>query len=202
MQSLVNDFITLFVAIDPVGTAPLLVPLLSHLSEPERRRIVFRASAIASVVLGGFALFGHVLLASMGISFAAFRIAGGVVLFIVGARMIFEEPDHSPKPGHRELGRDIAVFPLAMPYLAGPATTLAVMVATQQETFDPWVLFAKIVVLALVMVSTVLILLSSGRIQKILGRTGSAVIGRVMGILLAALAAESVIRGISEAFKL
>jgi multiple antibiotic resistance protein len=153
-------------------------------------------------VLAGFALFGHVLLASMGISFAAFRIAGGIVLFVVGARMIFEEPDHGAKAGHSESGRDLAVFPLAMPYLAGPATTLAVMVATQQETFDPGVLAAKIGVLALVMVSTVVILLGSGRIQKILGHTGSAVIGRVMGILLAALAAESVVRGVTEAFKL
>jgi multiple antibiotic resistance protein len=106
------------------------------------------------------------------------------------------------KAGHSESGRDLAVFPLAMPYLAGPATTLAVMVATQQETFDPGVLAAKIGVLALVMVSTVVSLLSSGRIQKILGHTGSAVIGRVMGILLAALAAESVVRGVTEAFRL
>jgi multiple antibiotic resistance protein len=89
-----------------------------------------------------------------------------------------------------------------MPYLAGPATTLAVMVATQQEVFNVWVLAAKIGVLALVILSTVLILLSSTLIQRVLGKTGSAVIGRIMGILLAALAAESVIRGVSEAFKI
>lgn len=202
MNSLINDFITLFVAIDPLGTAPLLLPLMGHLPAAERKRIILRGAFIASCILAGFALFGHVLLASMGISFAAFRIAGGLVLFIVGARMIFDEHDSNAKQGHKESGRDIAVFPLAMPYLAGPATTLAVMVATQQEVFDPWLLAAKIGVLALVMIITVLILLSSGRIQKILGRTGSEVIGRVMGILLAALAAESVIRGVSEAFKL
>lgn len=202
MRGLVNDFITLFVAIDPIGTVPLLVPLFAHYSEAERRRVILKAAAIASLVLAGFALFGHVLLASMGISFAAFRIAGGLVLFIVGARMIFEDADGVHKKSPLEHGRDLAVFPLAMPYLAGPATTLAVMVATQQEVFDPGVLAAKILVLALVMGSSVLILLSSTSIHKILGRTGSEIMGRVMGILLAALAAESVVRGIIEAFHL
>ncbi len=153
--------------------------------------------------LAGFALFGHVLLASMGISFAAFRIAGGIVLFIVGAKLIFEEPNSNLKPVVSEQGHDPAVFPLAMPYLAGPATTLAVMVATQQEQFDPVKLSAKIFILVLVLAVSVLILLSSTRIHKWLGRTGSEVIiGRVMGILLAALAAESVVRGIGEAFNI
>lgn len=201
-EILLNDFVTLFVAIDPIGTVPLLVPLLGAATDAEKRKIILRAVLIASCVLAGFGLFGHILLASMGISFAAFRIAGGIVLFIVGAQMIFENPDHAAKQGHKEHGRDIAVFPLAIPYLAGPATTLAVMVATQQQTFDPKVLAAKIGVLAIVMLVTTLVLLSANRIQKILGRTGSQIVGRVMGILLAALAAESVLRGVTEAFKL
>ncbi len=202
IAGLLNDFIILFVAIDPIATAPLLVPMFKGRSEVEQRRIVFRAIFIASVVLASFGLFGHLLLSTMGISFAAFRIAGGIVLFLVGLQMIFEDPDTMHKQGHAEQGRDLAVFPLAMPYLAGPATTLAVMVATQQEVFDPVLLTAKIAVLALVMAVTAVILLSAAKIQKILGNTGSQVIGRVMGILLAALAAESVIRGVVEAFKL
>ncbi len=204
LRGLINDFITLFVAIDAIGTVPILVPLLARYSEVDRRAIIWRAAFIATAVLAGFALFGHVLLASMGISFASFRIAGGIVLFLVGLRLIFEEPDanHRPKVKVSEQGRDPAVFPLAMPYLAGPATTLAVMVATQQEEFDLGTLAAKISVLILVLLCSVAILLSSTRIHKILGRTGSEVVGRVMGILLAALAAESVVRGVSEAFKI
>ncbi|MCX6116599.1 MAG: MarC family protein [Proteobacteria bacterium] len=202
IRPLINDFITLFVAIDPIGTVPILIPLLSKYSAAERKKIILKAAFIATAVLAGFALFGHVLLASMGISFAAFRIAGGIVLFIVGAKLIFEEPNSNLKPVVSEQGHDPAVFPLAMPYLAGPATTLAVMVATQQEQFDPVKLSAKIFILVLVLAVSVLILLSSTRIHKWLGRTGSEVIGRVMGILLAALAAESVVRGIGEAFNI
>jgi multiple antibiotic resistance protein len=199
LQNLINDFITLFVAIDAIGTVPLVVALLGRMDKSEQRRIVIKAVLVASGVLAGFALFGHVLLASMGVSFASFRIAGGLVLFIVGARMIFEDHDTQHKSTNtNEAGRDLAVFPLAMPYMAGPATTLAVMVATQQEVFHIEVLMAKILVLALVMGVSLLILLSATRIDRLIGRTGSQILGRVMGILLAALAAESVVRGIYE----
>lgn len=201
MRNLVNDFITLFVAIDPVGTAPLIIPLTAGLSLQERRKVVVRAVLIATAVLAGFALFGHMLLSAMGISFASFRIAGGVVLFLVGIRMIFDDSSNeSVKSGHAEKGRDIAVFPLALPYMAGPATMLAVMVATRQNEFDAVLLTAKVCVLFLTMFVTFIILINATKINKWIGRTGSEVIGRVMGIFLAALAAESVVQGVLEVF--
>ena len=200
VRNLVNDFVTLFVAIDAVGTVPLLMGLTATMSDAERKAIVHRGVLIGGIVLAGFALFGHLLLSSMGVTFASFRIAGGIILFMVGMRMVFDDHASSIKPPHKESGRDIAVFPLALPYIAGPGTMLAVMVATQQQEFDPMVLAAKIGVLALALVTTLVILLSSAPIHKFLGRTGSEVIGRVMGIILAALAAESVVRGVLEAF--
>lgn len=200
MRNLINDFITLFVAIDPVGTVPLILPLTAGFSAQERRNVIVRAVLIATAVLAGFGLFGHMLLSAMGISFASFRIAGGLVLFLVGIRMIFDDSETSIKSGHAENGRDIAVFPLALPYMAGPATMLAVMVATRQKEFDPIDLAAKVGVLVLTMASTFLILINSTKINKLIGRTGSEIIGRVMGIILAALAAESVVQGILEVF--
>lgn len=200
MRNLINDFITLFVAIDPVGTAPLIIPLTIGLSAQERRSVIVRAVLIATLVLGGFALFGHMFLSAMGISFASFCIAGGLVLFLVGIRMIFDDSDASVKTGHAEKGRDIAVFPLALPYMAGPATMLAVMVATRQDKFDGAVLAAKVGVLFLTMLVTFIILINAVKINKWIGRTGSEVIGRVMGIFLAALAAESVVQGVLEVF--
>lgn len=202
MRALLNDFITLFVALDPIGTVPLIVPLMVGLSEHEKRWVVIRAVMIATIVLAGFALFGHMVLSAMGISFASFRIAGGIVLFVIGLRMIFEETTSSIKSSHEEKGKDIAVFPLALPYMAGPATMLAVMVATRQQEFDPVVLAAKVGVLILTMAVTLGFLICAPSIHKFLGRTGSEVIGRVMGIILSALAAESVVQGISEIFHL
>lgn len=200
MRTLINDFITLFVALDPIGIIPLLIPLTARLSDHERRWVVIRSVLIATAVLGGFAVFGHMLLGAMGISFASFRIAGGLILFLVGIKMIFDEPASSIKSGHEEQGKDIAVFPLALPYMAGPGTMLAVMVATRQQEFEAVVLLAKVGVLILTMTVTLGILISASKIHRFLGRTGTEVIGRVMGIILAALAAESVVRGILEVF--
>lgn len=200
MRMLINDFITLFVAIDPVGTAPLIIPLTAGMLQQERRKVIIRAVLIATAVLAGFALFGHMLLSAMGISFASFRIAGGAVLFLVGIRMIFEDSDSSVKGGHTEKGRDIAVFPLALPYMAGPATMLAVMVSTRQNEFHAGLLAAKVGVLFLTMFVTFIILVNAVKINKWIGQTGSEIIGRVMGIFLAALAAESVVQGVLEVF--
>ena len=114
--------------------------------------------------------------------------------------MIFDDSEASAKVGHAEKGRDIAVFPLALPYMAGPATMLAVMVATRQNEFDAVLLSAKVGVLFLTMFVTFVILINAVKINRWIGRTGSEVIGRVMGIFLAALAAESVVQGILEVF--
>lgn len=196
----INDFITLLVAIDPIGTVPLLAAMTRNMKPETRGHLVKRGVLIATLVLLGFAIFGNFLLRSMGISFASFRIAGGIILFIVGLQMVFQNHGEELKHTFDESGsRDLAVFPVALPYIAGPGAMLATMVQTQGFMESPTMFVSKIGALLLVMVITMLTLVSSVRVIKILGNTGSEVIGRVMGILLAALAAESVVRGVLEA---
>ncbi len=201
LRAFINEFILLFVAIDPIGTVPLLAALTSNMDEPARRRLVTRGVTIAACVLFSFAIFGQILLTALGISFASFRIAGGVLLFLVGVQMVFQAHATDDKHTTGEFsGRDLAIFPIALPYIAGPGAILAVMVVMRGAP-DVSNLMLKCVTLAAVMGATLWLLLSTSKLNKLLGRTGSEVIARVMGILLAALAAESVVRGILEALE-
>jgi multiple antibiotic resistance protein len=199
-KEFIGDFITLLVVIDPFGTVPLLAAATHHAKEDARRKLVLRAVFIATCVLLGFAIFGNLLLGALGISFYSFRIAGGIILFIVGLQMVFADHSEEFKSARAEHpGRDLAVFPIALPYIAGPGAMLAVMVEMRNLTESFSQFSVKISTLLLVMLVTLVTLLFTTKLNKILGRTGGAVIGRVMGILLAALAAESVIQGLFEA---
>ncbi|MEI6833754.1 MAG: MarC family protein [bacterium] len=199
LRAFINEFILLFVAIDPIGTVPLLAALTGTMDEPARRRLVTRGVTIAACVLFSFAIFGQILLTALGVSFASFRIAGGVLLFLVGVQMVFQAHAADDKHTTGEFsGRDLAIFPIALPYIAGPGAILAVMVVMRGAP-DVSNFMLKCVTLAAVMGTTLWLLLSTSKLNKLLGRTGSEVIARVMGILLAALAAESVVRGILEA---
>lgn len=195
-----NQFVTMLVVIDPIGTVPLLAAATVALTPEARSKIVIRGVFIAACVLLGFAVFGHFLLTSMGISFSSFRIAGGIILFIVGLQMVFQQHGEL-KNADLDLSRqDLAVFPIALPYIAGPGAMLAIMVDNPIMVDNLWLNFGvKIASLILVLLVTLFVLLSTTRLNRVLGRTGSEVIARVMGILLAALAAESVVRGVLEA---
>ncbi len=195
-----NEFVTMFVSIDPIGSVPLLAAATRHFTPEARRKVISRGVFIAGCVLLGFAVFGHFLLASMGISFSSFRIAGGIILFIVGLQMVFHQHAELKSADIDSSRQDLAVFPIALPYIAGPGAMLASMVGKPGVENSAVNFGIKIVSLLLVLLVTLLVLLSTTKLNRILGRTGSEVIGRVMGILLAALAAESVVRGVLEAF--
>jgi len=174
-------------------------------SEAERRRMVWHASAIATVILFGFALAGDFVLNSLGISLAAFRIAGGVLLFLVAIDMLFAR-----QIGLRALTanedaetiqrHDISVFPLAIPLIAGPGAIASVLLLMGRTQGDVWLQAAVLGVLLGVLLLTLLLLLLTTRIIHLLGVTGINVITRVLGILLAALAVQFVLDGLQEAF--
>lgn len=202
LASILNDFVTLFVVIDPIGSIPLFLVLTQRLSPAVRASVAARGVFIAGGVLVSFAIFGQLLLNAMGISLSAFRIAGGLILFTVGFKMIFDiEATTLKDDGATVEGHDIAVFPLALPYIAGPGAMLAVVVLTKQPTLAPSEVVIKIMTLLAVLFASFLLLRFADRVQGVIGKTGGSVIQRVMGLLLAAAAAESVVRGIKEVMK-
>jgi len=192
---LISAFITLFVVVDPVGLGPIFIGLTQGLSAAERRKISWEASLIAFLVLAGTALIGDWLLAQLGISLAAFRIAGGLLLFAIAFEMVFGRRVERETRG-AATAQNIAAFPLAIPLMAGPgAITAMVLLAERME--GNWLgLVFLIAVLAAVLAITLIVFMASERLDRLMGAQAQVVMGRLLGVLLAALSVQYVADGI------
>lgn len=203
IELFVSAFVTFFVVIDPPGCAPIFAGLTSGTTATHRRAMAVRAVLVASAILFGFALFGEALLRALGISLNAFRIAGGIMLFLIALEMVFEKrterrEDRAEKIKADE-ATDISIFPMAMPMIAGPGSIASVMLLMSQSqglASSAVVLAAMASILALTLVA----LLIAGPIMRVVGAKIEAVVSRLLGVLLAALAAQFVIDGIRASF--
>ncbi len=195
---LITSFVTMFVVIDPIGLAPLFVALTQGLSDQARRRIAFRATGIAVVILLLFALFGEALLGFIGISMPAFRVAGGVLLFLTALDMLFERRTkrRQEQSGEEEDSDDPSVFPLAIPLIAGPGSIASVILLIGQRPGLEGTA-AVLGVTGAVMVIVMGLFLISGPIERALGKTGITVVTRLLGMLLAALSVQFVLDGLA-----
>ncbi|HEU0070111.1 MAG TPA: MarC family protein [Alphaproteobacteria bacterium] len=200
-----TSFVTLFVVLDPPGMGPIFVAITRGESRDYRRRMALRGSVVALIILLIFAFSGDLALRGLGISIAAFRIAGGILLLLIAIDMLFARATPlrrttEAEEEEAEHKRDISVFPLAIPLIAGPGA-LTSTVLLMGRTGDSLVMKA-VVLAALIAVMAIMlaVLLQGDRINRLLGETGTNVVGRVFGIVLAALAVQYVIDGIKEAF--
>ena len=197
-----SAFATLFVVIDPPGCAPIYAGLTHGATRAQARSMALRASFIAGIILLIFALFGENLLAALHIELDAFRIAGGIMLFVIALDMVFEKrtqrrEDRAEKIKATPEVEDVSVFPMAMPMIAGPGSiaTIMLLMSRSQGTEQTLVVLAA---LAAVLALTALALLAAGPLMKLLGASVEAVITRLLGVLLAALAAQYVIDGLKS----
>ena len=194
-----RTFLTMLVVMDPVGLAPIFIALAGHRPAFERRRMALKATVVAGAIILVFGLFGQTLLRHLGISLSAFRVAGGILLFMIALDMVFarpsgskENPDEEREAKDRE---DISVFPLAIPLIAGPGTLASVMIQANTAHGDPGLLGVVFFVTAVVLLLCYLALRMSGQLAKIIGVTGIHVVTRVLGVLLGALAVQYVADG-------
>jgi len=203
-QLFISAFITLFVVIDPPGCAPIYAGLTKAASEAEQRSMAIRACVIASVILVGFALFGEQLLGALHIKLDSFRIAGGLMLFWIAFEMVFEKrtqrrEERAEKVAATPEAEDVSVFPMAMPMLAGPGAIAAVMLL-MNEAENAEESLVVLGALGAVLLLTMLALIAAGPLIRLLGHRVEAVITRLLGVLLAALAAQYVIDGLKGSF--
>ncbi|MTJ81591.1 MAG: MarC family protein [Telmatospirillum sp.] len=201
METLFYNFVTFFVVIDPVGCAAVFAVMTPNALPSERNRMARKATLLAGAILIVFAFLGEGLLQALGIGMPAFRIAGGLMLLLLAIEMVFARParvtrDEDDEAEHRE---DISVFPIAFPLIAGPGTMTTVVLLIGRETSQPAHMMGVLAILILVLVMVLLCLLAAGRVYKILGVTGSNVVSRILGIILAALAVQFIIDGIAQA---
>jgi len=193
---LITAFATLFVVIDPPGLVPLFIALTRGMGPERRRAMARRACAIAAFLLAVFAIAGESILGFVGISMPAFRIAGGILLFLTALDMLFERRTQRREGQQAEPDHDPSVFPLATPLIAGPGA-IASMILLVGQAGPGWLGTGTVIGLMLAMMAvTWAFLLASPPIERLLGRTGTIVITRLLGMLLAALSVQFVIDGV------
>ena len=199
-----SAFITFLVIIDPPGCAPIFASLTRGTDAAHRLKMAVRSSVVAWCILIFFALLGEALLDKLGIDLASFRLAGGIMLFIIALEMVFEKRTERREERAKEIegtpeAEDISVFPMAIPMIAGPGSIASIMLLIgRADGPAEWgiVLAAMTVVIVLTLVA----LLTAGPLMKLIGAKLEAMITRILGVILAALAAQFVIDGLRQSF--
>ena len=204
-DAIINAFVTLMVTIDPPGLAPIFLAMTSGMNRDQRYSVAIRSSIISLAVLIAFSIFGIAILEVLGITIHAFRVAGGLLLFYIAFEMIFEKrQERKEKLSETAITKDhianVAVFPLAIPLIAGPGAISATILLSTQMGAD---LTGKIVLAGILAFSICLVLLAflaAELIDKLLGTTGRNILTRLLGVLLAALSVQFVADGAKALF--
>lgn len=203
LPSLITAYTALFIIIDPLGMAPLFVALTQGMSATRRRVIALRAVTIAAFLLLIFLLAGQAVLDFVGISLPAFRIAGGVLLFLTALEILFQKRqarrEDNATEGQSDNQEDPSVFPLALPLIVGPGAIATIILLTSQAETAADIAAIGGVTLA-VLLTTLASFMAAGWIERILGKTGINILTRVLGMLLAALATQFIVDGVRQSF--
>jgi multiple antibiotic resistance protein len=195
---------TFLVIIDPPGCAPIFASLTRGASPAQRRSMAIRSSVIAWAILMFFALLGKPMLHALGISLASFRIAGGIMLFFIAIDMVFERRTERREKRAEEIQRtpeveDISVFPMAIPMIAGPGSIASAMLWVSRADM-PAQIVVVLAAITVVMLLTLITLLAAGPLMRLIGEKVEAMITRILGVILAALATQFIVDGLKQSF--
>jgi len=208
LNNLLEHFVTLWVVIDPIGTIPVFIAVTAGIEASARRKTALLAAVISAGVLLFFLVFGQLLIEALDIGLNSFQVAGGIILFLFALTMIFGESKQDLEQRQAEEDKEDkihkqnpAIFPLAVPSLASPGAMLAVVILTDNNRFsaaDQGI--TALVMLAVIAIAVVLRLLAEP-IIRLIGHAGAAIISRVMGMILASVAVNSVLSAMLEIMK-
>ncbi len=199
-----QTFVTMFVIIDPIGLTPMFIGLTSGATTVYRRKMAVRGVIFGALILLFFALIGHEFLGLLGIEMSSFRIAGGAMLFLTGLEMVFAKRTNRRKESADKIVEDhdmddISVFPVAIPFLAGPGSITSIMLLMERQNGDLAHQVTVLGITGVVFLICLVLFLLSDKLEKILGETVSSIFSRILGVLLAALASQYIIDGIRTA---
>jgi multiple antibiotic resistance protein len=200
LDYLISAAVTLLVVVDPIGLTPTFLSVTTGLPRAARRSVAVRAAIIAGAILAGSAVIGDWLLRQLGITLPAFRIAGGLLLFSIASEMVLgvrnERQSRDAEQAIEEHVRNVAVFPLAVPLLAGPGAITATVLLAGQAALRPLYLAILVGVIAAIAFLCLVVFWLAAQIATLLGATGSMLLSRLLGVLLASLAVQYVIDGL------
>lgn len=203
LTEITNIFIILWAVIDPIGTVPVFIAVTKSYDQADRTKIAITASIVALIVLILFLFIGEILLKKVGVPLAAFQTSGGIILFLFAINMIFG--DSKPEEEiilAKKANHETAIFPLAIPSIAGPGAILAIVLLSNgyKNAFVSQVLVS--VVMTFVLIINFILMIAASRIHKTIGNSGAIVISKIMGLILASMAANNVLMGIKTFFNL
>jgi multiple antibiotic resistance protein len=201
LESIFKTFVVFFVVVEPISLVPVFAALTRGGGDGYRQRMAFKGVFLAAVIFALFLFSGDILLRVLGISLNAFKIAGGLLLFLLAVDMVFARQSGLRSATVREqeearFRQDISVFPLAFPLIAGPGALATLLLLSADSRADPVRFAALVAVVAIVLVITLLLLLGARHVERLIGVTGANVISRLAGVILVALAVQFVIDGV------
>ena len=199
--SLFEEFVTIWVVVDPIGTIPVFLAFTGGMAAKQRNTVALLAIAISAGVLFFFIVFGQILIEALGISLLSFRISGGIIMFIFALTMVFgESKPQSEIHDGRGSAHNVAVYPLAVPSIASPGAMMTVVVLTDNHRFSVPEQSLTALMMVLVLAATFVLLLLANPIHRLIRESGASIVSRVMGMILAAVAADIVLEGIELRF--
>lgn len=202
MIDLIATFIAFFAVIDPIGTIPVFMAVTSEYDARDKRKIAVFATLVAAAILIFFVMVGELILNAMAIPLFAFQISGGIVLFLFALSMIFGESKPEEETRLAEDHRETAIFPLAVPSIAGPGAMLTSVLMTENAKFGLWQQLQTVCVMISVLLIVLTLMLASSSIHRLIGNAGASVISRVMGLILASVATTNTLSGLRGYFGL
>ena len=198
-DQILQEFITLWVVIDPIGTVPVFLAVTAGLTAGARRVVALKAVAVAGIVLLGFILVGQLILEALGLGLPSFQIAGGLVLLLFAIQMIFGPAKPEAEIAEADEGTtQTAIHPVAIPSIASPGAMLAVVVLTDNDRFAIAHQVQTAAILAVILAVTLAFLFLATPILRLIGPAGASIISRVMGMILAAVAVDAMLRGLVQ----
>lgn len=202
-DTVVREFIALWVVIDPIGSIPVFIAVTAGLSAAAQRRVAIKSIVVSAAILLFFLVGGQVLLEALGIHLAAFQIAGGIVLFLFALTMIFGESKvEEEKRQINPDADDLAIFPLAVPSIASPGAMLAVVMLTDNHRYSVTEQMFTAATMLTVLGFTLLLFFMAAPILRVIGSSGASVVSRVMGLILASVAVDNILRAVTIYFNL
>ena len=199
-EFLLTSFVALFIIIDPIGLTPVFIAITQGMDDTLRRKVALRSVLVSAFVISLFIVGGETVLGFIGISMPAFRIAGGILLFLTALDMLFQRRSkRRENQTEQELVDDPSVFPLAIPLIIGPGAIATVILIAGAKPGLVGVASTGFIT-ALVLVTVFVFFSAASRVEKLLGKTGIDVLTRLLGMLLAALSVQFVIEGLFEFF--
>jgi multiple antibiotic resistance protein len=205
IDPLVKTFVVFFLVIEPISLVPMFAALTRGGEPGYRRRMAYKSIAISALIFVLFAVAGDYVLRALGVTVNAFKIAGGVLLFLLAVDMVFARQSGLRSTTVREQDEaryrdDISVFPMAFPLIAGPGSLATLLLFVVDSRGQPLAFISVLAVILGVLVITLVLLLATTWVMRVLGMTGANVVSRLLGVVLAALAVQYVLDGVANAF--